>query len=49
MLAEQDGYGRFRTCMSCGAEVNDGPTAEPLPDVPGSRRARQPSHGKIWL
>jgi hypothetical protein len=53
MLFEEDWYGAYSTCLSCGYVYEFGATAaielEAEMNGEGRQRRRQPSHGKLRL
>lgn len=53
MLFEEDWYGAYSTCLSCGYVYEFGATAslelEAELNGEGRQRRRQPSHGKLRL
>jgi hypothetical protein len=53
MILEEDWYGSYSSCLSCGYVYEFGAIAEDLQNEEGSephrQRRRQPSHGKLRL
>ena len=53
MILEQDWYGSYSSCLSCGYVYESGAIAEDLQSEEGPephrQRRRQPSHGKLRL
>jgi len=53
MILEEDWYGSYSSCLSCGYVYEFGAIAEDLQSEEGSgphrQRRRQPSHGKLRL